>query len=354
MLLIIIFHCSQGCFTGLAGELLGRPWSVAAFFIIGGFFLKTDALGQPLSFLKGKFKRLYLPATIIYALFVLLHNVFVMIGWYPLGGCHPYTGAPFELYGWKETGIGLAKVLAAGGSGELAMGAMWFIYTLLYVFVGMTILYWLVRLVCKKNESNSFYWMTVCCLLLAAISCVLSQRYGITVSRFSVALTALFLVWWGMIINRMFQWSFDKWWGVAIALIVIVQYVLLQKEGMAMARNEFQDILQLTLGSTAAIYVWMFIAKKIRNTMVGRFFALMGRESLYLMAFHIVGFFVCNSVLVGLGVFDANAEKGLYTFKMGDNFFVLLVYVVFAIATSFALLYGYRGLKMLILRNKAD
>lgn len=349
MLTIIVFHCSQSFFTGYASALMGNPWNVPIFFFVGGFFLKEESLSEPISFLKGKLRRLYLPATIIYALSVLLHNVFVFGGWYPLGECHPFTGVPFTMYGWKETGIGLAKVLAAGGSGELAMGAMWFIYSLLYAFVAMTIIFWLIGLVCKETDKR-FYVMTICLLLCATVSCVLSQNYGFTINRFSTSATAMFLIWWGMIINKKWHFQYDKWWGFVIACIVFVHCVLMAKGGMALARNEYQDLVQLVVGSTAAIYIWGFIGKRIEISIVGKFLALMGRESLYLMAFHIIGFFICNSVMVKIGVFSIGDEKGLYTYSMGNNLLLLLSYVCFAIGTSFALLYSFRGLRKLVIK----
>lgn len=253
------------------------------------------------------------------------------------------------MYDWKETGIGLVKVLAAGGSGELAMGAMWFIYSLLYAFVAMTILYWLIGLVCKDTDYR-FYIMTICLLLCATVSCVLSQNYGFTISRFSTSATAMFLIWWGMIINKKLHFQYDKWWGLVISVIIFVHCVLMAKGGMALARNEYQDLVQLVVGCTAAIYIWGFIGKKIENSIVGKFLALMGRESLYLMAFHIIGFFICNSVMVKIGVFCIGDEKGLYTYSMGNNLLLLFTYVFFAIVTSFALLYAFRGLKKLVVK----
>lgn len=352
MLTIIIFHVNQTCVSGLWANLLGNHWNVAVFFIIAGFFLKEEALGKPHRFLKSKFKRLYVPATIIYALCVLLHNVFVIIGWYPLGGCHPYTGAPFILFGWRKTGLGLAKVLAAGGSGELAMGAMWFIYSLLYAFVSMTILYWLICFICKSKE-NRLYLMTIVLLLIASVSCVLSQRYGITVSRFSTSATAMFLIWWGMIVNQKLSWQYNKWWVLVIAILVFTHCVFMQRGVMSLAGNKYQDLILLTVGSTAAIYVWGFIGRKIENSFIGRFLALLGRESLYLMAFHIIGFFICNSLLVKVGVFTTGNEMG-YTYNIGNNFLLLLLYVSFAIGTSFVLLYGYRGVKKILIHGLYD
>ena len=85
--------------------------------------------------------------------------------------------------------------------------------------------------------------------------------------------------------------------------------------------------------------------------MVGKFLALMGRESFYLMAFHILGFFICNSLMVKLGVFSVSQKKSLYTFIIGDNCLLLFVYVIFAVTTSFAILYSYRGIKGVVLKS---
>lgn len=316
---------------------------------MAGFFLKLESMEKPVKFLQGKVHRLYLPATIIYGLNVLLHNVFVYIGWYPLGESHPASGQPFTLYGIKETIIGLMKVLAAGGSGELTMGAMWFLYTLLYAFVGIITFYLLVSLVCK-NKVCRFHWMTVILLFGAVVSCVLSQNCGLTISRFSTAATAMFLIWWGMIIRQRWHWQFDQWWGLSVALIVFVHCVLMYKGGLTLAKNEYQDLAVLLAGSTSAIYIWGFIGRKIESNIIGRITALIGRESLYLMAFHIIGFFICNSLLVKLGMFNVTDKKGLYTYELGDNGWLLLLYVVFAVIISFAILYTYRGIKTMIVK----
>lgn len=349
MLTIIIFHCSASFFHNTMSNIIGNPWNVPVFFIIGGFFLKMESMEKPKDFVKGKLKRLYLPATIIYGLNVLLHNFYVYIGWYPLGGVHPASGKPYELYDIKQVVVGLLKVFAAGGSGELTMGAMWFLYTLLYAFIGLVIVYTVISILAKDN-CRRFQWMTIMSIFLAAISCVLSQKYNITISRFSTALTAMFLIWWGMIINKKWQWKYDQWWVFIIAIIIFVHCVLMHKVRMVLAHNSYQDLPMLIVGSTAAIYIWGFIGRKIENSFIGKILALMGRESLYLMAFHIIGFFICNSIMVRLGFFSVSDTKGLYTFDMGNNGWFLLAYVISGVVSSFAIIYTFRGIKQLLLR----
>lgn len=303
--------------------------------------MNPQKMESPISFLKGKIKRLYLPATIVYSLSVLLHNLFVYIDWYPLGGYHPSNGLPFAYYGIKEIGIGLIKVLCAGGSGELVMGAMWFLYTLLYAFVGMTIIYWMV---CKKyNEDRMRHNMMFIVLLVIAIgSCVMTQKWGLTVNRISTAMTAMFLMWWGMILNQQILKNLYGKWMFWFSMIVFIHCVIMQRTELKLAKNEYQDLVFLTIGCSAAIIIWKYVAQIIQKTLIGRFIALIGKESLYLMMFHIVGFFMCNSLLEYLGVFSVGDKKGLYTYVMGDNWGLLSLYVFFGVTVPLGIIFIYR------------
>lgn len=344
ILSVIVFHIYSDCFPLYIDQLLGRGWNVAVFFVVAGFFICEDDLDNPINLIKKKIKRLYIPATIIYAIFVLLHNVFVIVGWYPLGEIHPGNGIPFELYSIRDISIRLFKVLFAGGSGELVMGAMWFLYSLLYAFLGIAFLDWIIQFFIKKKEIR-FYLLTIVLLMLAVISCILTQRYNITISRFSTSLSAMFLVWWGMILNQKIRWQYDNIWFFIIALILFVQCMVLSHRVPVLARNLYQDLLHLVIGSSSLIYIWGYIGNKINHSIVGRFFSLLGRESLYLMAFHILGFFICNSLLLWIGVFKVTDTKGMYTFAIGDNFLLLIVYVTISIVVSLGLISSWRFLR---------
>ena len=352
MLTIVVFHCSSGLFPGLIPQVMGNPWNVAVFFIVGGFFLNTDNMLHPFTFLLKKLKTLYVPASIIYLLAVLLHNVFVLVGWYTLGELHPGNGQPFQFYGIREFAIGCAKVICCGGSGELVMGAMWFLYTLIYSFVGLALLWWLINkippMICKSNEDDgniSFNLMTILLLLMAIGSCVLTQNYGITISRISIAVTAMFLIWIGMIINKRLCWSYDNKWMFVGCLFIFVQCILLGKVRITMANNQYQDILQIVVGSSCLIYVWGYIAKRISDSYIGRFLALVGRESLYVMALHIVGFFICNSLLKVFGVFSIHSPHGMYTFDLNGNICLFLLYMFFAVGVPLLIIKGIRMMK---------
>lgn len=73
-------------------SLLGWMWHVAVFFLVGGFFIKENKLIQPVPFIKGKLNSLYKPLLYFYIPVVLLHNLFIKIGWYD----------PLIIYGGKH------------------------------------------------------------------------------------------------------------------------------------------------------------------------------------------------------------------------------------------------------------
>lgn len=339
MLTIIVFHAHNGMISKYVSDFL-HPWSVPVFFIIAGFFLKLESMDAPISFMKKKIKTLYIPATIIYIIAVLMHNVFVDLNWYKLGELHPGTKVPFGYYGVKDTIIGCVKALCCVGSGELIMGAMWFLYTLLYAFVGLCLVRYL------TNKVKSFKGMGGVILLFGAIiSCVLTQKFDFTISRVNITVTAMLLIYIGVYINQHIRLKFDNLVVFLICLLFFIQCVLLQHITIVLAKNCYQDLFQLCIGSCCAVYVLGYSAKKIENTLIGDFLSLLGRESLYLMALHIFGFFICSSVLWKVGLVSANGSHGMYTYCREGNWGVLFLYVLFGLFVPLTTVFVIRQIK---------
>lgn len=351
MLLIVMFHSSSGLFPNTFHSLLGGGMDVVIFFIVAGFFIKRERLVNPKSFLQPKLKTLYIPATVIYVCAVLLHNVFVDIGWYPLGEIHAGNGQPFHYYDVKEFASGVLKVLCCAGSGELAMGAMWFLYTLLYAMTGLSLLAWTTKKFVDDEKQREKILIIILLTGLIA-SCVLTQIIGLTINRVNVSITAMALIYLGKKIFQDYHWTFDNTFYFIISCLIFVSVVFLQKEHITMARNKYQDILQLCVGGSTLLYIWGYIAKRIVSTWMGKLLALIGRESLYVMALHIVGFFICNSLMELLGVYQQGDPKGMYTYKMQGNILIFICYMVFAIGFSLTSINLFRRLKSIILPNR--
>ena len=128
VLLHVDFVFPKLSFINISG-MLGWYWHVPVFFLIGGFFLKEERLLQPVSFIKGKFKSLYLLALYIYLPATLLHNVLFKLNWYSPDVV--YGGKIIAEWNLKEYIVGIVKTLLCAGR-EPIMGAMWFVYALLF------------------------------------------------------------------------------------------------------------------------------------------------------------------------------------------------------------------------------
>lgn len=338
MLSIVIFHQSTSLIPEWLANLMMNPWNVAVFFIVAGYYLKWEKMINPVPFIKGKLKTLYIPATVIYLCAVLSHNLFVNIGWYPLGGLHPATGVPFIHYGLKEIVLGCGKVLLCAGSGELVMGAMWFLYTLIYSMVGLSLLAWIVNKFIKDAIKQQ--WIVFLILLLGVVvSCIFTQKLGFTINRVNVAITAMFLINIGRLVKQRLKVAFDNPWMMAVCLLTFIQCFILSHVQLTMAKNDFQDIGWLVLGSLSVIYVYTFLAKRIEKSFFVNCISRIGKDSFYVMALHILGFFCCNSLLVEFGVFEETSEKGLYTFMYGKNIIIFFLYTICGIGLPLSVVY---------------
>ena len=141
VLLHVDFVYPKLSFINISG-MLGWYWHVPVFFLIGGFFLKDERLAKPVSFIKGKMKSLYLLALYIYLPATLLHNVLFDWGWYSTDAV--YGDKIIAEWDMKEYALGVIKTLLCAGR-EPIMGAMWFVYALLFALCGYSIIVFIVN-----------------------------------------------------------------------------------------------------------------------------------------------------------------------------------------------------------------
>lgn len=321
--------------------MLGWYWHVPVFFLIGGFFLKEERLLQPVSFIKGKFKSLYLLALYIYLPATLLHNALFDWGWYSLDAV--YGGKIIAEWNLKEYVIGIAKTLLCAGR-EPIMGAMWFVYALLFALCGYSIIVYIVNK-CKWGG----YSVPLILLALQIISCVATNVYEITIPRFSNAISVMLLLYVGQQLHGRLKVKFDNPYLFVVALLVVYESSLLIGP-VGLNHNSYKDVLQLTVGSTAALYAVCFISKKLETWRIGKVLELCGRESFYIMGLHIVGFKLCTMLLMALGIIDGGLEN-LMTPHLGHNVFLLIVYTLCGLFFPIAFMFVFRKLKSLVLQN---
>lgn len=337
--MVVVFHISSGVFSGFWANVLGgNKWNIAIFFIIGGFFITVDKLTDYKTFLKRKFKSLYVPATIIYLLAILLHNVFIDIGWYPLGEVHPGTGMTFEYYSVIDYIKQCVAVMLCAGHGELIMGAMWFLYTLIYALIGLTIVW----AICRRFK-NADYLMGIVMLLLLILSCILTRVFHLTISRVNITMTAMGLIYIGMHMNQKLTLNFNNPWIMIASVLTFIGAIIIYDDiNINLAKNQYPDVITLVAVSCSLLYFVGFFAKTIENSILGNALAYIGRESLYIMALHILGLFVCNSILLKWGVFDCTSSHGMYTYLLNGNIWLLLVYTIFGVLVPLLIMFIFR------------
>ena len=236
-----------------------------------------------------------------------------------------------------------AKTLLCAGR-EPIMGAMWFVYALLFALCGYSIISYIVNK-CKRGG----YIIPLILLVLQTVSCVVTNVYGITIPRFSNAISVMLLLYIGQQLHGRLKVKFDNPYLFAAAVLIVYESSLLIGT-IGMNHNGYKDVLQLTVGCTAALYAVCFISKKLVKLRIGKVLEVCGRESFYIMGLHIVGFKLCTMLLMALGVVDGGLEY-LMTPKLGNNIILLIVYTLCGLFFPVAFIYGLRKLKSFILQN---
>ena len=128
------------------------------------------------------------------------------------------------------------------------------------------------------------------------------------------------------------HWKFDNGYVALVCAVFVYQGTLLMGNGsVSMNENSYNDMMQLTIGSVAALYVLSYIGQKIENGWVGRLLGYLGAESFYIMCLHIVGFHLCTECLNLIGIIDGGRSAGM-TPKI-NSVLLLFTYFIFGIIT---------------------
>lgn len=167
--------------------------------------------------------------------------------------------------------------------------------------------------------------------------------------RFSNAISVMLLLYIGQQLHGKLQVKFNNPYLMVAALLIVYESSLLTGN-IALNRNSFKDVLHLTVGSTAALYVICYVSKKLEGCRIGKWLELCGRESFYIMGLHIVGFKLCTIALMGIGVIDYGLEKTM-TPALNGNIILLLVYTVCGVVVPLMFIIVFRKVKSLIIRN---
>ena len=346
MIAIVCGHIASDYFP----SWLTSFWPVAFFFVVAGFYLKEEKLENPVSFITHRLKTLYLPGTVIYLVAVLLHNAFCKWGMYPIGEEHPMTHQKFVLWDIKTELIQVLKTIVVPG-GELVMGAMWFLYALFFALCFLSVLYYITK--CLRVDATKRTWIR--CILVVVISTLSigAAIYGIKVPRISNALTIMTFIFCGMMMKQNFNVRFDNIAIVLLSLIIYSQCIILPHEHQSFPVNRFSNLVLPLVMSIAATYTVLFVSKRIKQThYISRFLSYIGRESLWIMAMHIFGFFLCTKLIDAIGIGRGLDMAGtLYTYNVEHNIMLGLLYLAFGLFVPLVSIQIFRFVKSRIVRK---
>ncbi len=153
----------------------------------------------------------------------------------------------------------------------------------------------------------------------------------------------MLLLYIGQQINGQWYVKFDNPFVFAAALIVVYESSKLTGR-VGLNHNSYNDVLQLTVGSTCALYAVCFLSKKIEKTFIGKLLEICGRESFYIMGLHIISFHICTELLLRLGVINEGLAR-LMTPSLESNVILLFVYVFFGMVIPVLIINGIRIFK---------
>lgn len=304
-------------------------WHVPVFFLVGGFFLADSKMMNPVGFIKGKIKTLYLPILYFYIPVTLMHNWLIDIGFY--NTAIKYGGKSVSYYGDLDLVKKVGESIFLAGR-EPVLGAMWFAYVLFMALLYICIVTFLTQK-CQKRTLGKTEGIRAVILLGGGIFfSLLTEIFGFTIPRFNNVFTAAWLIYVGMILNQKLNLTFQNKFVFVLSIMVFYSYSVLHG-GIHLNHNDFGDIGTLTLSACSALYIVAFVAKKL-NGRCAKILGRIGRDSFYIMALHFIAFKICSVFLNVLGgsfntaVLEAPATNTiLYAYYAIGGVFIPMLFI---------------------------
>ena len=325
-------------------DLLVWLWHVPVFFLIGGFFIKEEKLLKPKEFIYGKFKSVYMLILYIYLPVLLLHNIFINIGFYDL--TMDYDGKYVNYWGTIDL---IKKIFAAVFfmGREPILGAMWFVYVLFMALCGLSLIsYILKRLIKEDNKYETIRFIIL--LFLAVFSCTLTKLFDFTIPRGNNTLTAIWLIYIGMLMMQRKHLAFNNKF-IALASIIIAWHAASIAGGVKINKNIYESVIMLTISSIACLYVICYFSKMIEHNFMGHALSVVGKNSFYIMGLHFFGFKACSLMLIAIGI-DINLAK--LTAPAGNSIILLFLYLLCGVLIPLGFMFTFRKVKTVLLRLK--
>lgn len=351
IILMVIGH-TEG--TGWLGSFI-YEFHMPLFFITAGYFFSLKYLDDEATFVKKRFRTLYLPFLKWSVFFLAIHNWMFSLGILndqygnAAGGVtHPYSWHQMQQNLWT-------MVSAMGGYDQFLCGAFWFFRGLLIASISYLVLF-------KLFDGMSRMWR-------------ISERYDEdcreTVIPVAICLTTLLLATWktgeGLKVTNLIQGGYreimgtfffgcgflfrqfehiyrPKWWSTVVFCAVVFAFSRLAPTSMSW-NAKLNDFIALPVPAICGFLMTYNISTWLdrHEGLLKRFLVYCGDNTMCIFVFHIVSFKVVSLIKIwyyGLDPKQIGCHMVIHEHANDDCFWI--VYSIAGVCIPLAWTYAYR------------
>ncbi len=322
------------------------------FFITAGYFFSLRYLDDEATFVKKRFKGLYVPFVTWSVFFLGIHNWMFdlgilneLYGNWTGGVTHPYSAHRIQQNLWNI-------VTAMGGYDEFLCGAFWFFRALLVASIGFLVCYKLFDKLAGRaglHLGATAITLAVCvaALLLAGWKTYEGLRIITLVQGGYRDLMGMFFFGCGFLF-RQWEHRYKATWWATIAFAVVVGLFSHYLTANMNWRSTFTQFLSLPVPALCGFLMTYNIAKWLDRHpgRIHRFLVYCGDHTLPIFIFHIISFKVVSLVKIAYYHLDF-AQIGCHMvihYKAKDDLFWIL-YTLAGVGIPLAWTWCYHRLK---------
>lgn len=284
--LIVLGH------TGFFGIHFVYLFHVAIFIIASGLFFKSNeivSLKNVVQFVIKKIKTLYIPYVIVNTLFLLLNNILLKINIYSI--------ETHQIYSLKDFLVGFIKILLFRGTTELA-GATWFLHLLFLINVISVIITYILNKIIK-NEQKSYIMHLIVSILFLIIGYILTKfDHPDFFSIYIITLNCYWLFILGKLLKIKPIKASKKIINIIIIIVLFGILICLNQIGLIeISKNIYTSPLYFALCSVIGWYFIYYISIIIKDFKFEKIISYIGKNSMYILLFHFLGFKIVNLLL---------------------------------------------------------
>lgn len=347
ILLVVVAHAMPPDYVARFAYLINVP----AFFVLAGYFFKTDYLQQKSAYVVGRFRRLYVPFFTWSVLFLLLHNLFFSLGILSeqygngAGGVtHPYTLHQMAQNLWSIT-------FNMSGYDPFLGGAFWFFRTL---FIASIAYLGLMAVAATRRWLRQPWQQAVAIALVMLALATWKSLEGLKVTGVAQGGTreimAIFFLAVGFLLRQSeaharFAVLHHPMVGIFTGALPLVLLTIFYPVSMAPTLS-IGGLYALALAGIAGFLFLRGVASFLNELpqRAHRVLVFVGDNTLYVFGFHLLAFKLVSALKVGVLGLPWQAVGGHPVVQGHPDAYFWLLYTLVGVAVPLGVVWGWRTL----------